>query len=1002
MLLASTLVGMLALASPADRITPRLLAVPGVTGWRPVGCRSVPFSDPVLPPRTAFRRAHGDLEGDNEVTLAYAPVFERTWIAEPSIYQVTTPAFDGAGNLYMTPLLPHEPILLISLEPGTGARRFVVPLEPGDLGGGAAPMVLRDPDAGSEVVYVNAYDRVLAVRTDGTTVWSVPTGLGPVTTSDQGPIGLTWVPNADSIVALMRDGFVVLLDRRTGAPVLPAPFLLPGERTPPRPSTIPASLAATVGALLQPLAAFPSGFDVLDLINVLLGGDSKVANNLSVDGVNGRLWIASSARDGEDGHVDGVSELGAVYRYDVVPARSGWTLAEVCHHNFEGGSASTPTLAQNGTRIYLGDDAGALIAIDTNDCSEAWSVPLDSQIFGSIAAASDGRELYAASAGGIFQVFDDGASGRRGWTAALDLYDVPADLSGYGGMNLLLAGIGANGLLIQAGVGIRTGMQALPVRTGIVHVDRLTGAPRWFADGLEESLGAMSTGPDGALYLPHSPRRCGSRRSTRQIARSPTATWAPGSRAVSAGWPPRCGGRRHVRRPRRPRAISARRPMHSAARAASSRPGAAAISTAAAEQRQLPDRQSEDMAPDPLERHLRRQELHPVARAPELVTRGEGLSGSRQAEADRPDRFLGRPAVWPGDPGGGHRDVRSHRLPRAGGHLGSGLLAHRAVIRQRRRRDAQQPVLGVVGVRDDAAAHVGRAAGYVGEPVRHETARTRLRRCDGESPLGEQASHRLFERDGALAVAARADRGAQPVADDRQALARHRRLAVHHHAHRHLGKAGAERDPSLGRVDHPGNQLVETRFGHTEGLEGPRQVDVAAALRAQPRQHRLLHHRLHLAGHTGQHDEMAVAVRDTIAGRRAERVRYQHRTLRHERLLQVVQWHRATGGREPAPDAVCRLGVLDQRHAEHARHGLAGEVVGSRTDAARRDDHVRLLERLVPRPLKPVGIVPDRDDAGDVDADLEELVCDPARVRVDDPTRRELVAGGQDGRALDH
>src|SRR5262245_3568487 len=498
---------MLALASPADRITPRPLAVPGVTGWRPVGCRSVPFPDPVLLPRTAFRRAHGNLESDNEVTLAYAPVFERTWIAEPSIYQVTTPAFDGAGNLYMTPLLPHEPILLISLEPATGARRFVVPLEPGDLGGGAAPMVLRDPDAGSEVVYVNAYDRVLAVRTDGTTVWSVPTGLGPVTTSDQGPIGLSWVPNADSIVALMRDGFVVLLDRRTGAPVLPAPLLLPGERTPPRPSTIPASLAATVSALLQPLAAFPSGFDVLDLINVLLGGDSQVANNLSVDGVNGRLWIASSARDGEDGHVDGVSELGAVYRYDVVPAGIGWTLAEVCHHNFEGGSASTPTLAQNGTRIYLGDDAGALIAIDTNDCSEAWSVPLDSQIFGSIAAASDGRELYAASAGGIFQVFDDGASGRRGWTAALDLYDVPPDLSGYGGMNLLLAGIGANGLLIQAGVGIRTGMQALPVRTGIVHVDRLTGAPRWFADGLEESLGAMSTGPDGALYLPHSPLR---------------------------------------------------------------------------------------------------------------------------------------------------------------------------------------------------------------------------------------------------------------------------------------------------------------------------------------------------------------------------------------------------------------------------------------------------------------------------------------------------------------
>ena len=68
-----------------------------------------------------------------------------------------------------------------------------------------------------------------------------------------------------------------------------------------------------------------------------------------------------------------------------------------------------------------------------------------------IAAASDGAELFAASANGIFQVFDDGDHGRRGWTAALDLYDIPPDLTGYGGMNLLLTGIGANGLLIQSG-----------------------------------------------------------------------------------------------------------------------------------------------------------------------------------------------------------------------------------------------------------------------------------------------------------------------------------------------------------------------------------------------------------------------------------------------------------------------------------------------------------------------------------------------------------------------
>ncbi len=495
-----------ALATPADEITPRTLTIPPVTTWRPSGCRTVPFVDPVLAPRTAFRRAHGDLGSSDEVELAYAPVFARQWVAEPSLYQVTTPSFDDAGNLYMTPLLPHEPILMVSLDGQTGARRFVVPLGDGQRGGGAVPLVLRDPDTGGEVVYAISYERMIATRTDGTPVWDVPTGLGSASAGDQSPIGLSYVPSADAIVGLTRDGFAFLLDRRTGAPLF-APVQLPGAPTPPAPSNVTPALAATVNQLLTPLVAFPPQFGVAELIQVLLGGNSKVANNLSVDARRGRLWIAASARDEEDGQADGVSQLGAVYRYDVVRAGSTWALSEICHRNFEGGSASTPTLGQEGDRVYLGDAFGALIAIDAETCGQAWTVPLDAQIFGSVAAASDGAEVFAASANGIFQVFDEGDHGRRGWTAALDLYDIPADLTGYAGMNLLLTGVGANGLLIHTGAGLISGAQRLPVRTGIAHIDRATGTARWFADGLEESLGAMSTGKDGALYLPHAPLR---------------------------------------------------------------------------------------------------------------------------------------------------------------------------------------------------------------------------------------------------------------------------------------------------------------------------------------------------------------------------------------------------------------------------------------------------------------------------------------------------------------
>jgi hypothetical protein len=338
-------------------------------------------------------------------------------------------------------------------------------------------------------------------------VWDAPSGLGPATTADHSPIGLGWVPHADALVGLTRDGWVFLLDRRTGAPLLAAPHQLPGARTPTEPSTIPDTILAAAEVLLAPLIAFSSPGGLTDFIAALLGGNSEVANNLSVDGYTGRLWIAATARDEEDGVGDGVSALGALYRYDVVPAGSGWALSEACHRNFTGGSASTPTLAQEGTRVYVGDNVGALLAIDADTCAEAWSVPLASQIFGSVAASSDGREIYAASGTGVYQVFDDGTAGRRGWTASLDVYDIPSSLVGYAGQNLLLTGVGANGLLLQVGAGVATGGRALPVRTGIVHLDRLTGEVRGFADGLEESLGAMSTGPDGVLYLPHAPLR---------------------------------------------------------------------------------------------------------------------------------------------------------------------------------------------------------------------------------------------------------------------------------------------------------------------------------------------------------------------------------------------------------------------------------------------------------------------------------------------------------------
>ena len=165
-------------SSGSAQIVPRTFDPPARTPWVPDGCRSVPTDDPVLPTRAGWRNLHSDSVNTDEVSTALTPVFRADWVAEPEQYHTTGPVFDSAGNLYAAPLIPFEPIVLVSLDPETGARRWSVPNTTGAPSGGAAPMILRDPDnPGEEIVYLPLYDRAVAVRTDGTTVWDVPTGL---------------------------------------------------------------------------------------------------------------------------------------------------------------------------------------------------------------------------------------------------------------------------------------------------------------------------------------------------------------------------------------------------------------------------------------------------------------------------------------------------------------------------------------------------------------------------------------------------------------------------------------------------------------------------------------------------------------------------------------------------------------------------------------------------------------------------------------------------------
>jgi len=313
---------------------------------------------------------------------------------------------------------------------------------------------------------------------------------------------------ADAIIGVMRDGSVYVLDRATGTQLLAGLYMIPGEPSPPRDTLLlPEALTEKADAALRPLmGALPPGAKIVDLLtSVVLGFETKVANYFSVDVHTGRLWVAATAPEEEDGTVDEVSELGALYCLELDTAGGApYTIHELFHTSFVGGTASTPSLTADGSRVYMADNLGNLIAIDTADGSKMWELDMGRQIFGSVAVASDNNELYPCTSDAVIKVVDNGTYGLEVWRSQLDAY-VPG--LGQKNFNVLLATIGGNGVYIQAGAGLELEGYPLPLKVGVGLLDRETGKLRYFAEGLEESIAAMNSSPDGSVYLGFSPLR---------------------------------------------------------------------------------------------------------------------------------------------------------------------------------------------------------------------------------------------------------------------------------------------------------------------------------------------------------------------------------------------------------------------------------------------------------------------------------------------------------------
>lgn len=505
-----------ALALPAAALaaepTVKTFDSPDRTTWKPEGCRSVPAENDVIGAHARWRLLHADVAASDEVSIALAPQFEADWNAEPNTFHVTAPVFDKSGNLYVVPYLPHEDVALVSLNPDTGVRRFSIPATGAKAPTGAcAPINLDDPDhPGEENIFVTLKDRAFAVKTDGTVIWDVPTGLTLTgVNSRDSTSGNSYLPQRDAIVGLTTGGELYLLDRKTGAQLLDAPFEFPGE-----PSPEGAGVALTPEMIVQAEAdlgafiKFPPDATFQKFISAILGNGIEVSNSFAIDAHTGRMWIAATAPDAADGTTDGVSSLGALYGVDIVDGVGGPEVSIACRRDFVGGSASTPGLRSDGTRVYVADNDGNVLAMDSS-CNVVWTLDVGSQVTGSIAVASDNDEIYASTQVDLIKIVDHGASGSIVWTADLSVYNPGGP--GLSNFSTLLAGIAANGISFMAGIGSPPGgvsaNTGLPIKVGYGVLDRETGAVRYFADGLDESVAELNVGPDGAYYNANSPVR---------------------------------------------------------------------------------------------------------------------------------------------------------------------------------------------------------------------------------------------------------------------------------------------------------------------------------------------------------------------------------------------------------------------------------------------------------------------------------------------------------------
>ena len=408
-----------------------------------VGCTPPPGPGPA--PESAYApgwsAVHADnantdyspVEGAAGVTLAWQRNFEGSISIGPLRWTINLgPTIAPDGTVYVTSSVTG--CHLQALDGATGETLWCSP-EVDLFAVVSSTLIDREGR-----LFVADGEAMHAFDGDGNVLWETPiVGV---------PLSAQFTPEGH-VIFVTHIGNIQVLDRATGEPVLPTVELIPGATWDP---------ATGMMACARGTEECPS------------------ANTLAVDLETGRFfftfWEPGAAQAGV---------RAMQYRDDPEPAITDlWT-----NDSLPGGSASSPVLSADGSRVYVNDNVDSVHAIDAATGETVWDVPIGYASGGSASLSPDGLIMPAGGGQSPTQaVRDAGDTGELAWQED----------------GLLNRGIATQAAGGKAYVTVDVGQ----FRNDLVVLDTATGAEldRDSLPGVTVFTVGTTIGPDGTVYVP--------------------------------------------------------------------------------------------------------------------------------------------------------------------------------------------------------------------------------------------------------------------------------------------------------------------------------------------------------------------------------------------------------------------------------------------------------------------------------------------------------------------